>query len=87
MFFLINFISILATALTLTIFIQALMSWFMPLRGGALAGVLRDITEPILQPIRRILPPVGGWDFSPILAMVLVQVISSLLISFLQHSY
>jgi YggT family protein len=75
-----NFISILATALTFAIIIRALMSWFAPTGAGAASRFLLDITEPVLAPIRRILPPVGGWDFSPILAIVLIQVISQLLI-------
>jgi YggT family protein len=40
---------------------------------------LQDITEPVLTPIRRVLPPVGGIDFSPLLAMVLLQVVGSVL--------
>jgi YggT family protein len=79
-----RFISILATVLTLAIIIRALMSWFMPANGNSLTRVLMDITEPILRPIRRVLPPVGGFDFSPILAIILIQVVSSLLVTYLQ---
>jgi YggT family protein len=75
-----NFISILGTALTFAIIIRALMSWFTPTGAGAFSRVLLDITEPVLAPIRRVLPPVGGWDFSPILAIVLIQVVSTLLV-------
>lgn len=75
----INFISILSFVLSAAIIIRALMSWFMPAGGGSLGRVLMDVTEPILAPIRRVLPPVGGIDFSPILALILVQVISSVL--------
>lgn len=81
-----NFISILATALTFAIIIRALMSWFAPAGGGAAWRFLLDITEPVLSPIRRFLPPVGGWDFSPILAIVLIQVVSQLLIQSLLRS-
>jgi YggT family protein len=42
--------------------------------------VLNDITEPILGPIRRILPPLGGIDLSPLVAIILIQVISNLLL-------
>jgi YggT family protein len=75
-----NFINILATALTFAIIIRARMSWFVPAGGGAASRFLLDITEPVLAPIRRILPPVGGWDFSPILAIVLINVVSQVLI-------
>jgi YggT family protein len=74
----ISFIHILATVLVIAIIIRALMSWIMPQNGSGLTRVLLDITEPILAPIRRVLPPVAGIDFSPILAMILVQLVSQL---------
>ncbi len=74
----ISFIHILATVLVIAIIIRALMSWIMPQDGSGLTRVLLDITEPILAPIRRVLPPVAGIDFSPILAMILVQLVSQL---------
>ncbi|MBV9282270.1 MAG: YggT family protein [Chloroflexi bacterium] len=52
------------------------MSWFMPQDGSGISRVLFDITEPVLAPIRRVLPPIAGFDFSPILAIVLIQIIS-----------
>lgn len=82
----VSFIHILATVLIIAIIIRALMSWFMPQDGGGLSRVLLDITEPILAPIRRILPPVGGIDFSPILAMILIQLVSTVLAQLLQNS-
>lgn len=74
-----QFISILGTVLVFAILIRALMSWFMPADGSGFMRVLLDITEPILAPIRRILPPLGGIDFSPILAMVLIYAVSAVL--------
>jgi YggT family protein len=78
-----TFISILGNVLFFAILIRALLSWFMPNDGTGLTRVLQDITEPVLQPIRRILPPVSGIDFSPIVAMVLIQVVSSVLVNLL----
>jgi YggT family protein len=82
----ISFIHILATVLIIAIIIRALMSWIMPQDGSGLTRVLLDITEPILAPIRRVLPPVAGIDFSPILAMILVQLVSSLITQLLASS-
>lgn len=42
---------------------------------------LYQITEPVLQPIRQILPPAGGLDFSPFVAMLLVQLLTSVIAS------
>lgn len=72
---LVTFISILGTVLSLAIIIRALMSWVMPVDGGGFTRVLIDVTEPILAPIRRWLPPLGGIDFSPLLAIIAIQVV------------
>jgi len=81
-----NFINILATVLFFAIFIRALMSWFVPQDSTGISRVLSDITEPIVGPIRRVLPSVGGIDFSPWVAMILIQVVSHVAISFLTSS-
>jgi YggT family protein len=47
--------------------------------AGSFGRLLADITEPIVGPIRRVLPPVGGFDLSPILAIILVQILGSFL--------
>ena len=81
-----EFIYILAWVLTIAIIVRALLSWFNPTGGGGLVRILDDITEPVLAPIRRILPPVGGIDFSPLLALILVQIVSSVLINLLNST-
>ena len=42
-------------------------------------GALRRVTDPILNPIRRILPPMGGLDFSPIVAFLIIMVLQGLI--------
>jgi YggT family protein len=74
-----TFIYILTQVLFFAILIRALMSWIMPNDGSGISRVLQDVTEPVLAPIRRVLPPVGGIDFSPLLAMVLLQVVGQIL--------
>ncbi len=60
------------------ILLQALLSWFQP--GYSPANqILQQITAPILTPVRRILPPMNGIDFSPIPALILLQVLILLL--------
>jgi YggT family protein len=44
---------------------------------------LDNIVEPFLAPIRRVVPLIGMFDFSPLVLIILVQVLSSVLISFL----
>jgi YggT family protein len=76
-----QFISIFATVLTWAIIIRALLSWFS--FGGAqpVFRLLVEITEPVLAPIRRVLPTAGMLDFSPLVALLLIQVISNILLS------
>ena len=79
-----EFVQILGMVLWISILIRALMSWFMPASGSGFSRVLHDITEPILAPIRRVLPPLGGIDLSPLLAIVLIQVVQYFLLRLLQ---
>ncbi|HTA35365.1 MAG TPA: YggT family protein [Solirubrobacteraceae bacterium] len=48
-------------------------------------GFLRDICEPFLRIFRRILPSFGGFDFSPILAIITLQIVNSLIVNDLIH--
>jgi uncharacterized protein YggT (Ycf19 family) len=42
---------------------------------------LRDVSEPLLRPFRRILPSFGGFDFSPILAILALNVVGQIIVS------
>ncbi len=46
---------------------------------------LRDTVEPFLRIFRRLIPGVGGWDFSPILAIIALTVVNRLLVEGLIH--
>jgi len=51
----------------------------------AVLGFLRDICEPFLRVFRRFIPSVGGLDFSPILAIITLQVVNSIVVNGLIH--
>jgi len=70
----------LANVLFFAILIRALMSWVMPQDASGFSRVLVDITEPIIAPIRRVLPSMGGLDLSPLVAMILIQIGSQFLL-------
>jgi YggT family protein len=73
-----------ATALVLTIAIiaRALLSWFPNLdRRNPFVDFLFTITEPVLAPIRSVMPRGMMIDFSPMIAIVLIQAISRVLLS------
>jgi YggT family protein len=66
------------------IFVQAILSWIAP--DGPLAGVLNALTFRVLAPIRRILPPLGGTlDLSPLIAIVLAQLVLMLPVAWLEQ--
>lgn len=80
--YLIQFISLLSTVLTIAIVIRSLMSWFPNVpRDNPLVVILMQITEPVLGPIRRFMPTMGGIDFSPLVAILLLQFIEQAAIS------
>jgi YggT family protein len=58
---------------TLALFIYVLLSWFGERGGGPLAGVLADLVEPLLRPVRRVLPAIAGFDLSPLVVMLVCQ--------------
>jgi len=75
----------LALALTIAIFVRLILSWVqLPLPAG-LSRWIFDITEPILAPIRRAAGgAMGGIDFSPAIALILIQLVHELLLRVLR---
>jgi YggT family protein len=53
--------------------------------SNAVLQFLRDTVEPFLRIFRRILPSFGGWDFSPILAILTLQIVNSLVVQGIIH--
>jgi YggT family protein len=67
------------------VFIQAILSWVAP--DGPLAGVLNALTFRVLAPIRRVVPPLGGsLDLSPLIVIVLAQLVLILPVAWLEQS-
>ena len=79
MAFLFNFISVVCEVLTWAIVLRAILSWFSLRPTNRLAIILYRITEPILSPLRRIIPRIGMLDFTPLVAIILLQLIARLL--------
>ena len=79
MIFLYNLLKFLCEALTIAIFARAVLTWFSPGPTNILVNVLYHVTEPVLAPLRRIIPRAGRFDFSPLVAIILLQLIVRLL--------
>ena len=69
---LVNFVRLLVTVVWLFLIARVVLSWTNPMGGGGLVAFIYQATEPILAPIRRILPPTGGIDWSPLIALLIL---------------
>jgi YggT family protein len=70
----------------LAVFVRIVLSWFPAVDGGMLATVsrlLRNVTDPVLEPVRRMLPPVRmgamGLDLSPMVVLLVGYLLLGLL--------
>ena len=70
------FLPQLATFLMYVVIAGALMSWLSPDPGNALVQLIHFLSEPLNRPARRILPSMGGIDFSPIITIVALSFIA-----------
>ncbi len=61
------------------ILLRVVVSWISPGSINMLVVILYRLTEPILAPLRRIIPRVGMFDFTPLVAIILIRVIYYLL--------
>ena len=78
--FLSVFVYVLCYVLSMAILFRALLSWIPNLRQDTpIVRFLNDITEPILQPLRRVIPPIGMMDISPMIAMIALPWIGQIL--------
>lgn len=81
--FLINFVNILFEALSLAIVIRIFLSWFRVDPYNQFMQILYQITEPVLAPFRRIIPPIGMIDISPIVALLVLGLMQQIVITML----
>jgi len=62
------------------IIIQAVLSWVNPGHYNPVSAILYSLTDPLLRPARRLLPPISGIDLSPLLVILALQVLKMLVI-------
>lgn len=74
------FIQLFVTALWLLILGRVLLSWVNPRFEGPVARFLYETTEPLLAPIRRVLPSTGMIDLSPLVLILLLGVLLRVLV-------
>lgn len=79
---LLYFVEVFFRLFSFLIFFRVIMSWVRP-RPNSLTYFVSDITDPYLNFIKKFIPPVGMIDFSPIVALLLLDILESILKSFL----
>lgn len=77
--FIVMFVDILFNVLLFAILGRVLISWVDPMGNMPITRFLHEITEPILGPIRSAIPQIGMFDLSPIVAMLLIQLVHTLI--------
>lgn len=88
-----NYLSALVYVYILLILVHIVTRWLFAFglrlpysrASGAVLGFLSDVCEPLLRVFRRVIPSVGAFDFSPIVAIVVLEIINSVLIQGLLH--
>jgi YggT family protein len=83
-FYLVRVVNAIFSLMNLAIFLRVILSWLPVLdpRHPAMR-LLDDLTEPILAPVRRILPQTGPIDFSPLVALLLLGLVQRAVVSLL----
>ncbi len=76
-------IDLVFRVLDLLILLRVLFSWINLGPGNDLARIVYQLTEPILAPLRRYIPSFGGLDITPMVALMLLELLKRLLIDVL----
>ena len=62
------------------IIIVIVVSWIAPQSYNPAVSLLRQISDPLMAPFRKIIPPMGGLDFAPMLAMFVIHVLRTIVL-------
>lgn len=88
-----DYLSTLIYVYILMIFAHIVINWLFAFgvrppysrTVNALIGFLRDVCEPFLRIFRRVLPSFGGIDFSPIVALIVLELLNSVVVQGIVH--
>jgi YggT family protein len=82
MIYVINLINIVVQLITILVIVKVFLSYFMSPYQPVRMFIDR-LLDPLLRPIQRVLPPLGMFDFSPIVLIILVQILGRIIINIL----
>ncbi len=75
-----DLIALILTVFLVAVIIQVVLSWISPGHYNPVIGLVNKLSEPVLKPIRRLLPSLGGLDLSPLFAILLILVAKMLIV-------
>ena len=81
----IGFVRLLFELYSLIMLARVLVSWLQVDPYNPLVRLLYQLTEPVLAPIRQLLPQTGGLDFSPMVALIALLVLEQIVIGLLSY--
>ena len=76
-----DLIDLAISVVMVSVLVQVLRSWLAPNTYNPAVGLIRDLNAPLNRVARRILPPVSGWDLSPVLILLVLQLASLLVVA------
>ncbi|MCB0011584.1 MAG: YggT family protein [Anaerolineales bacterium] len=81
--FIATVINVIYYVFVIALLVRMILSFVGPYKYEQVWRVVRDLTEPVLAPVRRILPPMGGLDFSPMIVLLVAGFLRGILLSLL----
>ncbi len=79
--FLQYFIPLLFNLYSFLILARVLLSWINVSPGSPIVTFIVEATDPVLKPLRNAIPPIGMMDISPIAALILLQILETIVLS------
>lgn len=78
MIILFRFLEYLLQILSFAILARVIVSWISPGFDNPIVRVLYEVTEPVLSPLRQFIPRLGMFDLTPVIALLLIQLLEQL---------
>lgn len=64
---------------SLVLLASVVLSWVQLSEDNAFVKIVRQLTDPVLDPVRKVVPPVGGFDLSPVIVILGLNLLKALL--------
>jgi YggT family protein len=75
------FIPLLFNLYSFLILARVLLSWINASPGNPIVTFIIEATDPVLKPLRSVIPPIGMMDLSPIAALILLQIVETIVMT------